>query len=112
MANDVPGTTTCPYCAEPVAVAAKKCKHCGEILDATMRELELLKNNQRNSGAPTVFMNAGGGSSSAAAASSSSSGSGPDYRSFLSSLSCFDWIVGFCTWGLWILFKYLLWSRR
>jgi len=110
MANDVPGTTTCPYCAEPVAAAAKKCKHCGEIIDATMRELELLKNNQKNSGGPTVFMNAGGGSSSSSAAAASSSS--PDYRGFLSSLSCFDWILGFFTMGFWIGFKYLLWSKH
>ena len=23
----------CPYCAEVIAAAAKKCKHCGEFLD-------------------------------------------------------------------------------
>lgn len=33
----------CPYCAEKINGKAKKCKHCGEMLDATMRELELLK---------------------------------------------------------------------
>ena len=26
-------TTTCPYCAEQILAAAKKCKHCGEFLD-------------------------------------------------------------------------------
>ncbi len=25
-------TKDCPYCREPVALAAKKCKHCGEII--------------------------------------------------------------------------------
>jgi hypothetical protein len=27
----------CPYCAEVIAAAAKKCKHCGEFLDQTLR---------------------------------------------------------------------------
>jgi TM2 domain-containing membrane protein YozV len=30
-----PGATRpCPYCAEPILLAAKKCKHCGEFLVA------------------------------------------------------------------------------
>ncbi|RWB69068.1 hypothetical protein [Mesorhizobium sp.] len=58
-------TIDCPYCAEPINPKSKKCKHCGEILDPQMREIELLK-SQRNS--PQVFMNAGGGAAAAAAA--------------------------------------------
>ena len=27
-----PRTRACPYCAEPILVAARKCKHCGEML--------------------------------------------------------------------------------
>ncbi|WP_027040235.1 hypothetical protein [Mesorhizobium ciceri] len=57
-------TIDCPYCAEPINPKSKKCKHCGEILDPQMREIELLK-SQRNS--PQVFMNAGGGAAAAAA---------------------------------------------
>ncbi|TPM21725.1 hypothetical protein [Mesorhizobium sp. B2-3-5] len=56
-------TIDCPYCAEPINAKSKKCKHCGEILDPQMREIELLK-SQRNS--PQVFMNAGGGAAAAA----------------------------------------------
>jgi len=26
----------CPYCMEPIRANAKKCKHCGEILDVTL----------------------------------------------------------------------------
>lgn len=26
-------TTPCPFCAEPIQAAARKCKHCGEFLD-------------------------------------------------------------------------------
>lgn len=30
-----PDTSThpCPFCAEPILLAARKCKHCGEFLD-------------------------------------------------------------------------------
>lgn len=28
-------TKTCPYCAESIAFAAAKCKHCGEFLDGS-----------------------------------------------------------------------------
>ena len=62
----------CPYCTEPINAKSKKCRHCGEIHDPQMRELELLKSQRNN---PNVFMNAGGGGGGAAAASSSSSSS-------------------------------------
>lgn len=43
MATPSNPTTTeayvkCPYCAEVIAGAAKKCKHCGEFLDDTLRQ--------------------------------------------------------------------------
>ena len=28
----------CPFCAEPVQPDAKKCRHCGEVLDPALRE--------------------------------------------------------------------------
>jgi len=64
-------TQRCPYCDEQVSVSAKKCRHCGEILDVALRAAEEAK---KSAGAqqPMVFMNAGGGSSSSAAAASSS----------------------------------------
>ena len=34
MSNE--GKKKCPFCAEEVLVDAKKCKHCGEILDPTL----------------------------------------------------------------------------
>lgn len=52
----------CPYCSESINAKAKKCRHCGEILDPQMRELELLKSQKT---APNVFMNAGGGAAAA-----------------------------------------------
>jgi len=30
----------CPYCAERIKAKAKKCKHCGEIIDWQIREFE------------------------------------------------------------------------
>ncbi len=30
----------CPFCAEDVRIEAKRCKHCGETLDAAMRKAE------------------------------------------------------------------------
>ena len=59
-------TIDCPYCSEPIHRKSKKCKHCGEILDPQMREIEYLKSQKH---APQVFMNAGGGAAAAAAAS-------------------------------------------
>jgi len=32
----MPDYRECPYCAEEIAPNAKKCKHCGEILDPTL----------------------------------------------------------------------------
>lgn len=55
-------TVECPYCAEQISPKAKKCRHCGEMLDATLRELEVIKSMKQN-----VYMNAGGGGGGAAA---------------------------------------------
>lgn len=41
--NNTDNTIECPYCAEPINPKAKKCKHCGEMLDQHLRELDLLK---------------------------------------------------------------------
>jgi len=32
-----PRLVACPYCSEEILPGAKKCKHCGEYLDATLR---------------------------------------------------------------------------
>jgi TM2 domain-containing membrane protein YozV len=31
----------CPYCAEVIAAEAKKCKHCGEFLDGSLRQARM-----------------------------------------------------------------------
>ena len=58
--NDGPAaaeTKLCPYCAETINAAAKTCKHCGQIIDPVMRDMQ----NMRANNAPNVYMNAGGG---------------------------------------------------
>lgn len=57
----------CPYCSEVIVAGAKKCKHCGEIIDVVLRAAEEAKKG--NSNQPMVFMNAGGGSSSSSSSS-------------------------------------------
>jgi len=44
----------CPYCAEEVLDTARKCKHCGEYLDATLRANAEYK-PKKSSGAAAVL---------------------------------------------------------
>jgi hypothetical protein len=57
-------TMRCPFCDEQISSAAKKCKHCGETVDVSLRAAEEARRSAEK--APMVFMNAGGGASSAA----------------------------------------------
>ncbi|MGQ0633794.1 MAG: hypothetical protein ACT4QC_04220 [Planctomycetaceae bacterium] len=41
-------TTVCPFCSEPIKKAAKKCKHCREILDVVLRQ------SQQAAAAPVI----------------------------------------------------------
>jgi hypothetical protein len=45
-------TARCPYCSEVILATAKKCKHCGEILDLLMREAEESKRSELVQAAP------------------------------------------------------------
>ena len=49
--------TKCPYCLEEIVAGAKKCSHCGEILDPTLRELEQLKSRQNQAQSPIIVSN-------------------------------------------------------
>lgn len=63
----------CPYCSEMVFASAKKCKHCGEILDVALRAAEEAKKASASQ-QPMVFMNAGGGGGGSSAAASAVGG--------------------------------------
>lgn len=100
-------TIECPYCSETINARSKKCKHCGEILDPQMRELELLKNQK--SSQPQVFMNAGGGAASAAASGATPFGQLRRFPHWIHILVC---IISA---GLWIpgyFLMYLFRNRR
>lgn len=95
-----PSTHNCPFCAEPIAAAAKKCKHCGETLDVTLRAAEEAKRAQTQQ--PTVYMNAGGASTPVVVAQK---------RDFPHLIHLF---LSVCTAGAWILIwllHYLFRSR-
>ena len=66
MHYPVRDTQRCPYCAEEIQAAAKKCKHCGEVVDVALRAAEEAKRQYQTPPAPPtmVFMNAGGGAAS------------------------------------------------
>lgn len=40
VAVDVESDYPCPFCGEPIKRLAKKCKHCGEFLDPTLRAVQ------------------------------------------------------------------------
>ncbi len=56
----------CPYCAEKIKAKAKKCKHCNEIIDAQMRDIDVLKSQNKD-----VIVNNANAASSAITASDS-----------------------------------------
>ena len=66
-------TQRCPYCSETVFASAKKCRHCGEILDVALRAAEEAKKGS-SPHQPMVFMNAGGGGGGSSAAASAVGG--------------------------------------
>lgn len=51
-------TKKCPFCAEEILAAAKKCKHCKEILDDGIREqkkVQFVYQQQSNPGVAAVL---------------------------------------------------------
>lgn len=98
----------CPYCAEQINAKSKKCRHCGEILDPQMREIEFLKSQRNN---PNVFMNAGGGGGAAASAASALSAGGE--QSLLRRFPhWFHIILSLLSGGLWIPIYILMYIFR
>jgi|WetSurMetagenome_2_1015567.scaffolds.fasta_scaffold03977_10 predicted Zn finger-like uncharacterized protein len=62
VASEHKETKKCDFCGEEVLAIAKKCKHCGEILDPALRQVEELKkqvvslSNNENS-KPVIVLN-------------------------------------------------------
>ena len=42
-------TKECPFCAETILARAKKCKHCGEFIDATPKQIDPNNSNMQDS---------------------------------------------------------------
>lgn len=82
-------TQTCPFCAEQISPAAKKCKHCGETIDVVLRAAE--EAQRMSSRQPAVYMNAGGGAVAAASV--------PPRHNFPHVL---HFVLTFFTMGLWL----------
>lgn len=99
----------CPYCAEQIKKSAKKCRHCGEIIDAQMRDIEALK---RGKDSPNVFMNAGGGGAAASASSSSAASSGSDNDGLIPFRHWLHIILSVVSSGLWIPVYIILYLNR
>jgi predicted nucleic acid-binding Zn ribbon protein len=45
----------CPFCAEVIHAEAKKCKHCGELLDESLRAARAIQNKSWNPGVAAVL---------------------------------------------------------
>ena len=56
MGTDSQGMVDCPFCAEPIKASAKKCRHCSETIDVTMRKAEEAIRASERQG--NVYMNA------------------------------------------------------
>lgn len=61
-------TKLCEYCSEPIQAAAKKCRHCGEILDPALRSAEEAKRIALSGGNTPIVVNNNVSSSASAAA--------------------------------------------
>jgi len=99
----------CPYCAEPINAKSKKCKHCGEILDPQMREIELLK---RQSNSPQVFMNSGGAAASSASAAAAVASGANGLRRFPHWFHIFMTIITSLLWLPVYILMYVFRNRR
>lgn len=57
VAPPQPQTTACPFCGEEIKHQAKKCKHCGEMLDPTLRMASQSQYPHPTAAAPVVNVN-------------------------------------------------------
>ena len=48
-------TKLCSFCAEKVHIDAKKCKHCGELLDESLRAVHAMQHKPWNPGVAAVL---------------------------------------------------------
>jgi hypothetical protein len=101
----------CPYCGEDIRAIAKKCKHCGEIIDPTLRDQEALKRevedlrrNPSQPQAPMVFNIAGGSASSSSSSSAAAvvSMRPSSRRSVRSFPHLMHFVLTFFTCGAWL----------
>jgi hypothetical protein len=83
VATKVADTKECPYCSEQIQATAKKCRHCGEILDVALRATEEAKSLARDRHQPVIVNNNVSTSSSAAAAAYAGGRQRSLLRSFL-----------------------------
>jgi hypothetical protein len=98
-----PALKACPYCHAEVPEAARKCRHCGEIIDVSLRAAEDARRIAERaadhaSRGQNVFMNAGGGgggssSSSSSAAAAAAAASGGSTSPWLTCFGCVGFLV-------------------
>jgi hypothetical protein len=60
QAESVAERVECPFCAELVAVRAKKCRFCNEVIDPVLRKAE--ESSKASDRPSNVYMNAAVGS--------------------------------------------------
>jgi hypothetical protein len=83
VATMTPDGKDCPFCGERIQAVAKKCRHCGEIIDVALRAAEEAKLLARTRQQPLILNNNISTSSSAAASASTGYRRASVFRSFL-----------------------------
>ncbi|WP_164102850.1 hypothetical protein [Candidatus Laterigemmans baculatus] len=73
-AGGLSDTAECPFCAEVIASRARKCKHCGELLDPVLRAAE---EGRRTAAMPQIVNVVHGGNATAVASATAEASSTP-----------------------------------